>query len=251
VSTGLARNWWAVGLRGLATIIFGLIVILLLPSSTTASFVMLFAAYVAADGCFAILAAILAAKGRATRWWTLILEGLTGLVLAGWVLVWPAIAVVPFLHALSIWAIVSGAFMLAAARRLSRFHGRWILALGGGISTGWGSLLATIGPDITVEPRVMAAWLIGYAVLFGATLMVLGVHLRRRHRQARSSPGRANTRRPPTGRGDHGHAGAAQARQRRAASAPIPNAPGLWRRHSGRRHRDRVVQPSPPRLHAG
>lgn len=203
VSTGLARNWWAVGLRGLATIIFGLVVILLLPSSTTASFIMLFAAYVAADGCFAILAAILAAKGRATRWWTLILEGLTGLVLAGWVLVWPAIAVVPFLHALSIWAIVSGAFMLAAARRLSRFHGRWILALGGGISTGWGILLATIGPDATDNPRAMAVCLIGYAVLFGATLMVLGVHLRRRHREARSAS-----------------------------------------------LRDRVVQPSPPRLHA-
>jgi uncharacterized membrane protein HdeD (DUF308 family) len=211
---------------------------------------MLFAAYVAADGCFAILAAMLAANGREKRWWTLILEGLSDLVLSGWVLVWPAIVVVPLLHALSIWAIVSGAFMLAAARRLSRFHGRWILALGGGISTGWGILLATIGPDVTVEPRVIAAWLIGYAVLFGATLMVLGVHLRRRHRKARSAPGPANTRRPPMGRGDHGHAGA-QARQRRAASAPIPNAPELWRRHSGRRHRDRVVQPSPPRLHAG
>jgi uncharacterized membrane protein HdeD (DUF308 family) len=57
-------------------------VILLLPSSTAASFVMLFAAYVAADGCFAILAAMLAANGRAKRWWTLILEGLIDLVLA-------------------------------------------------------------------------------------------------------------------------------------------------------------------------
>ena len=82
VSAGLALNWWAVGLRGLATIIFGLVVILLLPSSTAASFVMLFAACVAADGCFAILATMLAANGRAKRWWTLILEGLIDLVLA-------------------------------------------------------------------------------------------------------------------------------------------------------------------------
>ena len=236
MSTGLARNWWAVGLRGLATIIFGLAAILLLPSSTTASFVMLFAAYVAADGCFAILTAILAAKSEAKRWSTLMLEGLTDLVLAGWVLVWPAIAMVPLLHALSIWAIVSGAFMLAAARRLSRFHGRWILALGGGISTGWGILLAAIGPDVTDEPRAMAAWLIGYAVLFGATLMVLGVHLGGRYRQARNAPARVNTRRPPTDRGGgHRQAETAQAVRRGAASAPIPNGPGLRCRHSGRR----------------
>jgi uncharacterized membrane protein HdeD (DUF308 family) len=239
MSTGLSRNWWAVGLRGLATIIFGLLAILLLPSSTIASFIMLFAVYVAADGCFAILTVILAVKGEAKRWWTLMLEGLTDLVLAGWVLVWPAIAVVPFLHALSIWAIVSGAFMLAAARRLSRFHGRWILALGGGISTGWGILLATIGPDVADEPRAMAAWLIGYAVLFGATLMVLGVHLGRRHRQARNAPVRANTSCLPTDCGSHRQAETAQAVRRGAASAPIPNGPGLRCRHSARRRASR------------
>jgi uncharacterized membrane protein HdeD (DUF308 family) len=53
----LARTWWAVGLRSSAAILFGLTLVVLLPSSTTASLVMLFAAYVAADGFFAILAA--------------------------------------------------------------------------------------------------------------------------------------------------------------------------------------------------
>lgn len=115
MSTGLARNWWAVGLRGMATIIFGLVAILLLTSSTTASFIMLFAVYVAADGRFTILTAILAVQGEAKRWWTLMLEGLTDLVLAGWVLVWPAIAVAPFLHASSIWAIVSGVYARGSA----------------------------------------------------------------------------------------------------------------------------------------
>jgi hypothetical protein len=55
-------------------------------------------------------------------------------------------------------AIVSGAFMLAAARRLSRFNGRWIPALGGGISTGWGILLATIGPDVRNLHRIRHGW---------------------------------------------------------------------------------------------
>lgn len=171
------------GLRGVATISFGLAVVLLLPSSTTASFVMLFATYLAADGFFAVLAATRASR-RTKRWWALILEGLTNLGVAGWVLIWPAIAVVAFLHALSIWAVVTGALMLAGAHRLSAFHGRWILAFAGAVSTGWGILLATFGPDATDDPRAVASWLTAYAILFGVTLLFLGAHMRRRHRRS-------------------------------------------------------------------
>ena len=52
MSAGLARNWWAVGLRGAAAMLF-VIAILCLPSPTIASLMLMFAAYVAA---FAILA---------------------------------------------------------------------------------------------------------------------------------------------------------------------------------------------------
>jgi uncharacterized membrane protein HdeD (DUF308 family) len=183
MTAGLARNWWAVGLRGVVTVAFALAVVTLLPSSTTASLVMLFAAYLAADGFFAVVAARRAvSNGR--RWRTLALEGLTNLGLASWVLIWPAIAAVAFVHVLSIWAIVTGALMLAASHRLSLFHGRWFLAFAGATSTGWGILLATIGPDAASGPHAMALWLIAYAVLFGITLLVLGFHLRRRHHQS-------------------------------------------------------------------
>jgi uncharacterized membrane protein HdeD (DUF308 family) len=55
MSAGLARNWWAVGLRGILTVPFGLSV-LVPPSPTVASFVLLFSVYIAGDGIFAILA---------------------------------------------------------------------------------------------------------------------------------------------------------------------------------------------------
>ena len=93
MSAGMARNWWAIGLRGMAAILFGLIV-LLLPSSTVASFVLLFAAYVTADGLLAIVAGTRAA-GRGERWWTLIVEGMTNLAAATAVLLWAGLAVVP------------------------------------------------------------------------------------------------------------------------------------------------------------
>lgn len=81
MSAGLARNWGAVGLRGVAGIVFGLGV-LALPPPTVASLVLLFAAYVVADGILAILAGTWEA-GRGQRWWMLIVEGLTNLTAAG------------------------------------------------------------------------------------------------------------------------------------------------------------------------
>ena len=77
--------------------------------------------------------------------------------------------------------IIAGVLLLAAVRRLSRTHGCWALAFARGVSTGWGILLATLGPNAEDEPGATAAWLIAYAVLLGATLLALGGQLRRRH----------------------------------------------------------------------
>src|SRR3982074_2830868 len=54
MSAALARNWWAVGLRSLVAVAFAIAVILLLPRSTLGALVLLFAAYLAADGALAI-----------------------------------------------------------------------------------------------------------------------------------------------------------------------------------------------------
>jgi hypothetical protein len=97
---------------------------------------------------------------------------------------WPAVAAVTFLDVLSIWAIVTGGLLLAAARRLSQTRGRWVLAFAGAVSTGWGILLATFGPNATDEPGRTAVWLLAYTVLFGVTLIALGVHLRRQHHRS-------------------------------------------------------------------
>src|SRR4051812_15656530 len=101
MSTRVARNWWAVGARGIAAALFGLSV-LALPAPTTASLVLLFAAYLAADGVFATVAGIRGAQ-RSERWRLLILEGMTNLAVAGTVLVWPTITIVPFFRLAGAW----------------------------------------------------------------------------------------------------------------------------------------------------
>ncbi|MEA2782697.1 MAG: hypothetical protein QOK29_4241 [Rhodospirillaceae bacterium] len=186
MSAGLARNWWAIGLRGLAAILFG-VAVSILPPSTVASVVLLFAAYIAADGIFAILAGARAAQ-RGERWWMLIGEGMVNLAVAA-VLVWPAVIVVPFLDVASIWAIVTGGLMLAAAGRLSVPHGRWLLVLAGGASATWGTVAAIVGLYPVDERQAIKLWLTAYAVVFGGTLLALGFRLRRRH----TSPGNGSS----------------------------------------------------------
>ena len=186
MSAGLARNWWAIGLRGIATLLFGFVV-LALPSPSIASLVLLFTAYVTADGVFAIVAGW-RATSQIERWWTLIIEGVTNLAVAAAVLVWAALAVVPLVSLASGWAIVTGALMLAAAHRLSGPHGRWLLALGGGLSAGWGVLALALAPSADGDPKTTELWLIAYALVFGVTLLALTARLRRRHRRPAQAP---------------------------------------------------------------
>src|SRR5918998_4688562 len=85
----LSRNWWALALRGLVAIVFGVLAFVW-PGITLWALILLFGAYMLVDGVFAIVAAVRAA-GDDARWWLLLVEGILG-VLAGLVaFVWPGL----------------------------------------------------------------------------------------------------------------------------------------------------------------
>src|SRR3974377_1955380 len=77
LSQVLAERWWAVGLRGILAIIFGLLS-LLTPGIAIGALVLLFATYMLVDGVFAIISGIRAARSG-ERWGLLVLEGLVDL----------------------------------------------------------------------------------------------------------------------------------------------------------------------------
>jgi uncharacterized membrane protein HdeD (DUF308 family) len=175
----LSRNWWALALRGLAAIVFGILAFTW-PGITLWALILLFGAYMLVDGVFAIVAAVRAA-GNEARWWLLLVEGILG-VLAGIVaFVWPGLTALALLYFVAAWAIVTGIFEIVGAIRLRReIEGEWALILSGALSVLFGVLLAVIPAPAGI---LSLLWLIGaYAVAFGLLLIILAFRVRNQPR---------------------------------------------------------------------
>jgi uncharacterized membrane protein HdeD (DUF308 family) len=172
----LIRNWWALALRGVAAILFGLIAFVL-PGVTLTVLVLFFAAYLLVDGVFALVAGLKAAEHH-ERWGALALEGIFDLVAGALVVMWPGLTLVVFVYMAAFWALVSGIALLVAAFRLHRQHGEWMMILAGVLSIAWGVVVALF----PIAGILVWAWWIGaYALIFGIFMLVLAFRLRRHH----------------------------------------------------------------------
>ena len=171
----LSRNWWALALRGLAAILFGILAFAW-PGITLFVLVIFFGAYLLVDGIFAIVAAVRAA-GEEARWWLLLLEGILGVVAGLVSFFWPGLTALALLYLIAAWAIVTGIMEIVAAIRLRReLVGEWALILSGVLSFIFGVLLVVIPARAGL---LSLTWLIGiYAVAFGVLLVILAFRVR-------------------------------------------------------------------------
>ena len=168
-----ARNWWAVGLRGLIAILFGLAA-LFWPGITLFALVFLFGAYALVDGVFSIVVAFRAGEHH-THWWTLLLVGLAGIAAGLMTFFYPGITAIALLYIIAAWAIVHGITEIIAAFQLRReITNEWLLGLAGLASLIFG-ILVVIMPGAGALATI---WLIGiYAIIFGVLLLGLAYRL--------------------------------------------------------------------------
>ena len=173
MATILIGNWWTLAIRGVAAIAFAFLAFFW-PGITALALILLFGAYAAVDGVFALFGALrLAARhGRSIP---LLVEGGLDLVIAAICFAWPATALVALVYLIAIWAVISGVALIAAGIALIRIAGEWLLVPAGMLSILLGiALFAAPGAGV-----IAISWWLGiYALLFGIALLAAAFRIR-------------------------------------------------------------------------
>jgi len=170
-----ASRWWAVLLRGLVAIGFGILAFAW-PGVTLRTLVVLFAIYALIDGVFSLFSAIGGQRYREHRW-LLALEGIIG-VWAGLVMLRaPTVTAVFLVLFISIWAMATGFLRIGTAIRLRKeISGEMWLVLSGVLAVLF-ALMLMAHPAVGM---VALVWVIGgYALGLGVFQILLSIELRR------------------------------------------------------------------------
>jgi uncharacterized membrane protein HdeD (DUF308 family) len=167
----LAKNWWALALRGVVAVLFGVLTFIL-PGISLLTLVLLFGAYALLDGMFNVAAFF----RLAAHHWALLIEGVVG-ILAGIVtFAWPAMTAIVLLYVIAFWAIFTGVLEIVAGIRLRKVLAHeWLLLLIGVLSLLFG-LFILFAPGAGALAIVL--WIGAYALVFGVFLLALAFRLR-------------------------------------------------------------------------
>jgi len=170
----LARNWWALLIRGIAAVVFGILAFLW-PGATIFAIGILFGAYALVDGIFAIVAAVRAAETQ-QRWWPFVIEGIVGILIAAITFYDIRITLLALYFTIAAWAFLTGIFEIVAAVQLRKVIANEVWLIIGGIAS---ILFGVLMIWFPLAGFLALIWLIAaYAIVFGFIMIALSLRLR-------------------------------------------------------------------------
>jgi uncharacterized membrane protein HdeD (DUF308 family) len=166
--------WPAILLRGIASVIFGILAFFY-PGITLAVLVTIFGAYALVDGVFTLWGTFRGEKSAKTV--SSVLQGVLSILVGVFCLAVPTLAVFYVVILIGIWNIALGLLQVVGALSLRRqVVNTWPLV-------GGGALAVALGALILFYPgagAVSVVWVIATtAVIVGAVLIQFGLSLRR------------------------------------------------------------------------
>jgi uncharacterized membrane protein HdeD (DUF308 family) len=178
----VARSWWLFALRGVAAIVFGVLVIAW-PGIGLAVLIALFGAYALVHGALTIGTAI-ARRKEGRHWGAQLVGGVLGLIVGVLTFIMPGITALSLLLLVAAWAIVTGVAEIVAAVHLREvIENEWLLGLDGLLGIALGVVLFAMNPAAGILALVL--WVAIYAIVAGVVTLALGFRLRGFAKEAR------------------------------------------------------------------
>jgi uncharacterized membrane protein HdeD (DUF308 family) len=171
----LSRHWWWLALRGIATILFGLIA-LAWRGDTLNSFMLLFGGLALVDGLLAIFVALTQVEGNKRGW--LLLHGSVSIALAVISFFWTESAATILLYLVAAWALITGILELVGGWELRQnISNQRLLILSGMASIVFGWLVIRF-PVAIRDVSNLAGMIAAFAIIFGLLTLATSLNLR-------------------------------------------------------------------------
>jgi uncharacterized membrane protein HdeD (DUF308 family) len=171
----LAKGWWILLLRGIASIIFGVLAFIW-PGLTLVTLVLLYGAFALVDGVLSLIAAFTGSAKPVPTWW-LVVVGILGIAAGIVTFLWPGITAILLILFIGAWALVHGIFEIIGAIQLRKeIDNEWMLILGGVLSVVFGAIVL-IAPGAGALGLIWA--IAAYSIVFGITFVALALRLRK------------------------------------------------------------------------
>lgn len=139
--SSLSKNWWVLALRGVAAVVFAVMLWTLPPQESIETLILVFGVFAFVDGSLQVWTAIMDRKSH-DNWIVLVLWGVVGIAAGIMTFAVPGLTAVALLFYIAVWAIAKGVLEIIAAIRLRKeIKGEWLLVLLGVISIFFGGFL--------------------------------------------------------------------------------------------------------------
>ena len=171
----LSRYWWMILLRGLAWLVFGILVFTQ-PAISLVTLTLLFGAFALVDGITNTVTAI-GGRRENENWGVLLLTGLAGIAIGALTFYDPSITALGLLFYIAVWVTGTGLLQVVAGIRLRKeIEGEWWLIATGVLSVLFGVLILMFPGAGALGIAFAIGW---FAIVYGALLIGLSLRLRK------------------------------------------------------------------------
>ena len=172
MSVLLKRSWWALLLRGIFAVIFG-IAAFVMPEMTAGLLAIIFGVAAVLEGIVLVVESLL---NRFDRWWLSLIGGLISIVAGGFAFLWPGMVVTIVIYIIAAKAFLVGLMEIMVAIRIKQFmQNEWMLTLAGVISIIF-SIILFVKPQIGIIAIVSLIAI--FALFFGIIMIFLAIKAR-------------------------------------------------------------------------